>query len=135
MIEWKDDYATGVMDIDAQHRVLFKYVNKLEGMLNGTEPKTPPRLSNVLDFLGTYCKNHFAFEEKCMAERNCPVAAQNLAAHKNFMAFFQKSKDRFTQEGISDAFISDIHKAAQDWLIQHICKIDINLRNTKAPGK
>ena len=130
MIEWKEEYSTGFVSLDAQHRILFRYVNELEKMIQGEEPKTEARFSNTLDFLESYCRQHFAHEEQCMAERKCPVAAQNKMAHEKFIEYFNVIKDRFKKEKLTDKIMIDVHKATQDWLVHHICRIDVALKKT-----
>ena len=131
MIQWNDSYSTGVSELDSQHRVLFQYINRLEDA-NKAENVDAAEVGFILKFLENYCKSHFSQEERCMAERKCPVAAKNLDAHKKFLEFFGQIKDRHNREGATRQLVKDVYEASSAWLTNHICGIDINLRGTSA---
>ncbi len=133
MIEWKEEYSTGMLDLDAQHKILFKYVNNLEEIIL-SEGYSEVRVSNILDYLNSYGKNHFHYEEKCMIEKHCPVAAQNKSAHEKFLHQFAVYQERFKKEGATPEFVKDVYHWTQTWFIDHVCKIDIHLHACVAPN-
>jgi len=64
-----------------------------------------------------------------MDRANCPVAGDNKKAHGEFLAAYQQFSQRFVSEGYSDVLASELLKVAQNWLIKHICGIDIRLKH------
>jgi len=133
-MEWNDSYSTGMPDIDAQHKVLFKYVNSLEIVIQSGNKSAVP-IEDILIFLENYCKTHFGYEEKCMTEKKCPVAAQNKLAHAKFLESYQSYKARFEKEGATEDLIKEIHRTTHDWILDHIGKVDSHLRScVKSPS-
>lgn len=58
----------------------------------------------------------------------CPLAAANLAVHVQFRQTFAKANERLKNPGSYVLVAHQVHKELGDWLINHIPKIDINLR-------
>ena len=127
MAEWKDEYKVDIPEIDLHHRTLFDYVNRLDQMVSSNDfPRE--EAAYILQFLGVYAKNHFAYEEACMQERKCPAAQKNQDAHGKFLEAYGGFMQRFQKEGITQDLVRQIHRMASDWLVNHICKIDIQLK-------
>lgn len=132
-LNWEEHYSTEVSSIDRQHQKLFQYINKLESCIKnnvfeGTE------VDNILDFLGTYTKVHFDHEEFCMNDLKCPVSGKNKKAHDSFITFFMNFQSNYNSSDELEKKKSEIislHKMAEDWLINHICRIDIHIKSCK----
>jgi hemerythrin len=63
-IEWKDDYLTGIEEIDTQHKGFVKLINRLSIVQEfGNKKAIAVRLLNEL---GKYIEYHFASEENIM---------------------------------------------------------------------
>jgi len=137
-IEWNASYETGEARIDGQHRNLFDYVNRLERLLESTPPGSPPNreeVDNLLAFLESYVNTHFAYEELCMTLRGCPIARKNKEAHDRFLALYAD----FTQQhkargGASVEMLRELHGTLKNWLVGHICNIDVQLRGHTPVG-
>lgn len=137
-IEWSTSYETGEPRIDEQHRNLVGYVNRLERLLESTPPGSPAdreEVDNLLVFLESYVNTHFAYEELCMTLRGCPIARKNKEAHDRFLALY----DDFTQQhrargGASIEMLRELHETLKNWLVGHICNIDVQLRGRAPVG-
>ncbi|RIH82365.1 Bacteriohemerythrin [Calidithermus terrae] len=137
-IEWNTSYETGEPRIDEQHRNLVGYVNRLERLLESTPPGSPAdreEVDNLLVFLESYVNTHFAYEELCMTLRGCPVARKNKEAHDRFLALYAE----FTQQhkargGASVEMLRELHATLKNWLVGHICNIDVQLRGRTPAG-
>ncbi|MEI7998544.1 MAG: bacteriohemerythrin [Candidatus Omnitrophota bacterium] len=127
MIAWKDEYSTGMLDIDAQHKILINYINNLEEIIL-SQKYSVVCVSNILDYLGSYGKNHFHYEEKCMTEKHCPVAEQNKSEHDKFVKQLATYFERLKNEKNLAVFVKDLHDWTNEWLLDHICKVDTKLR-------
>lgn len=126
-IVWNEALATGEERIDRQHQMLFEFVNKLELQLQ-QEHMDESIVRSVIQFLSSYTKTHFVYEELCMHRLQCAVAQQNQTAHDQFLALFKEAQTRFGREGASRALVEYIYNAAAQWLVRHIANIDTNLR-------
>ncbi len=126
-LEWANIYATGVEEIDVQHRKLFKMINELgDAIKAGNGAQAAPQ---ALKFLGDYVKTHFSYEEDCMHRMQCPVAGKNKEAHASFLSLFTKYSNRFKEEGYNDDLVIELHTIAVDWLVKHICGVDVNMKH------
>ena len=130
-MEWRDSYNTGDKRIDGQHKNLFEYINRLEGLIEtGQAGGAIDRIEveNLLGFLDSYVYTHFTYEELCMTQRRCPVAAQNKEAHNRFLKMFEDFNQQCAQHGANLQMLTDLHRTLTYWLTNHICRIDVSLR-------
>ena len=65
MIQQRDEYSTGLVSLDEQHKQLFQYLNDLESAVVETEVGDV-LLSGAFDYFENYIKTHFQNEESCM---------------------------------------------------------------------
>ncbi len=126
MLKWDESYAIGIEKIDNQHKTLFDAINKLnEALQNGN---AEPQFSQTISFLEKYVIAHFRDEEACMHELQCPAEAENKKAHADFLYDFQEQAARFYAEGYSDELTFKLLTTLRDWLVKHLCSVDIQLR-------
>ena len=131
-IEWNKGFSTGDAHIDEQHQQIFRFANKLE-RISQQEEVDDQEVNSLLRFLETYIQNHFRYEEACMLKRRCPVAQRNRSEHMAFKAFLTRSLEVYHQNGYQQAWAADLYKRLEDWLSNHICRIDVQLRNQAKP--
>lgn len=126
MIQWDDKYKTGVNHLDEQHKALFQYLNDFEGSINEGE-HGKGLLVLTLSFFENYAKMHFGDEENCMYRYKCPIALSNKEAHLEFIEFFQNCRKDLETTGYDENAFRKIIKFTEQWLLDHICKIDTQL--------
>lgn len=131
-VQWESRFETGDTQLDDQHKRLFDFVNKLEAMTASPAPLKPDDLDHVVSFLSVWVRIHFVCEESCMTARRCAVAEKNKAAHTKFLEYFEEFKRNYERRGADKAMLRDLHNAANQWLVNHICKIDVQLREARA---
>jgi len=124
---WKDEYSTGEPEIDKQHKILFHYLDELEdhmkaGDINDTYVK------QLMDNLGIFTRSHFCYEEICMRRYKCPVGAKNKDIHTKLLKTYTEYRHQFDSEGVSEDLIQKVHDFVESWLLNHIIKIDTQLR-------
>ena len=124
---WKDDYSTGIPTIDEQHKVLFNNLNKFQEIVKRGDGAAV--VEKMFHFLENYVQKHFAFEEKLMDKMQAPTAEQNKIAHQRFIQAFLSLKTRFEEEGADEDLLTKIHTTLETWLLNHICDIDVQLRD------
>lgn len=123
---WSDKlYGTGVEHVDREHKELFQRINALLGAMSAGSGRE--EAARMLVFLDDYVVRHFAAEEKTMAERNCPAAAANKAAHDHFLKELRIFKVKLEVRGPSDRLAIEIQKRMCTWLRNHIQQIDRKL--------
>jgi hemerythrin len=127
MIKWEDSFLTGIAKLDQQHKNLFQYCNDLGDGINSGEISQNV-LSQALVFLGKYIKIHFGKEETCMNKYSCPIAEKNKFAHQKFINAYQKFQKMISENKDSGVILRELHYFLENWLIEHICKIDTQLK-------
>lgn len=122
VIQWSDDYLTGIPLIDSDHQTLFATVNMVHARAKeGMDSDTIGRALNVLVM---YVDRHFAREEALMEANGYPDLIAHMAGHRRisekvhgFKTAFDENPDAIDIEPFLD-FISD-------WLTGHILKNDM----------
>jgi hemerythrin len=127
MLTWREEFATGSVLVDTQHRLLIEKINKLEQLLTGASPSKTD-CDDLVGFLGNYAAMHFKFEEQCMSRYRCPAHEQNKQAHEVFLGVFSKFKERYLAEGPKKELLQNLHATASHWIQDHILAVDIKLK-------
>ncbi|MBT4836428.1 MAG: hemerythrin family protein [Methylococcales bacterium] len=125
-MEWKKEYATGVDQIDEQHKMLFKMSSDFKAALN--ENVGERTYGMFLKYLTSYCKSHFRYEEKCMDDHKCPVAKQNKTSHKMFLEKVTEFHQRYDTHHFLQEDANELVKIIDSWLDGHIINVDIHLK-------
>ncbi len=119
---WDQSIATGDPAIDLQHKqffvVLYDFAEALE------QSKGAGELRKLLVFLKYYGEWHFGKEESAVACYNCPMANENIDAHKQYMVTIDALLEKIRISGTSEALANIAYEKLTDWLVNHIMKID-----------
>ena len=127
MIKWDDAYSVGIPSIDEQHKKLFQYFADLEAAVKEQDINKALFL-HILDYLEDYAKLHFGDEESCMHRFKCPIAQTNQIAHCRFIEAYGYFRKLLEKEGATHQLFNALLTWAGEWLVDHICKIDLQLR-------
>ena len=119
---WSDDLATGVTEIDNQHREIFRRVDKLSTACG--EGKGKDEVLRLLLFLEEYIKEHFAAEEKLQMRQAYPEYAAHKSQHSRFIADVARLTAEFRAEGATLSLVIMTNKTLASWLVQHITQAD-----------
>lgn len=123
VVQWSPAFATGVREIDDQHKRLVGYINEL----NDPSAQSASDLSRILECAIDYTLYHFAFEEALMESRGYPLLDAHKHVHDAFAADLRALKAQF----LAGAMTADSLRAAlATWLFDHISRAD-----TAALGK
>lgn len=128
-IEWNEEkMTTGVKEIDAQHKEWIRRFNEFDSAV--MQRKGVDALRGTLDFLGQYSESHFADEERRMAQANLSALAQNRAEHNEFRSKLAEIRAWVEREGATTVEVVALKSTLEDWLVNHICTVDVKLRGT-----
>ena len=119
--------ATGVPEVDAQHQEWICRFNKFNDAI--IEGKGIEVVQSTLDFFADYAESHFSLEEAAMAERNCPAAEANQAAHEHMRAILVGFRSYVKRHGFSISEVISLRIQMEEWLVRHILTIDTQLRD------
>ena len=124
-ISWDPSMTTGIESVDNQHKQLIAWLNDLLTAMSVGHGRA--EIQGVLDRLGGYAVMHFGHEEDCMERYQCPVAAQNAAAHKEFVATFSAFREEFERTGPTAHLVVRVEAELMRWLTTHIKRTDTQL--------
>ncbi len=120
MIEWNSSLNVGISQIDAQHRQLAGMLNELFDALRAGKGRVV--LERTLNALIKYTRDHFAAEERLMAEHDFPGLAEHKAAHQQLIERVAEFKAKLQQGQTSIS--SELFNFLKGWLIYHIQQQD-----------
>ena len=116
MFAWKESYAIGVKEIDAQHKHLFKLAEDLHAAMNAG--KATAALQEVFTKLVAYTKTHFAAEERLMQKCGYSGFAAHKAKHDELTQKVVDLQQKF-QAGTAMLSVETMQFLSQ-WLQHHI---------------
>ncbi len=117
---WNENYSVGVKELDAQHQMLFNYINELHDAMKAGKSKDI--ISSTLQKLSDYARVHFTAEEKMMEQKKYPDLAKHKTEH---MKFFEKVTDyqmNFNHKSFMTSL--EIMDFLKNWLMGHILDTD-----------
>jgi hemerythrin-like metal-binding protein len=130
---WDDNYKTGIIEIDQDHKRLVNLINDLyEAMQDGSGGAL---LLPIFSALKQYTQTHFAKEERYMIECGAPGQENHFREHKQMIAKLAdlEKRHRHGEAAISLQTLTFL----RDWLKNHICQIDLAMAShvkSQGPG-
>ena len=118
LMEWKDEYAVGIKEIDAQHKELVNLFTKINDSIKSELPWSEIHFQIIE--LKTFAIFHFEFEEALMRLFGFREHGTHADAHKSF---FDKLH-AIEQSSIRDEVKQEMVRFAFDWLFGHIATAD-----------
>lgn len=83
LLQWKDQYATGIEAVDHEHRELIDLINKLHDEL--TAHRSEETVDAFFGDLYRAISAHFALEERFMSERRYDQLPQHKTDHERLL--------------------------------------------------
>jgi methyl-accepting chemotaxis protein len=120
LIEWTDQLSVGVMTMDSHHQILVRMINELHAALRKKQGVEVCR--NLLKELMQYVQYHFNAEEALMVKANYPALDAQQFAHRKFVSTVTEMEQRWLS---GDKTVpSELMRLLQEWLVNHIVKMD-----------
>jgi hemerythrin-like metal-binding protein len=120
LITWDSSLSVGIASIDAQHQNLVKIINKLHDAMRMGKGKAV--LSEILNDLELYTREHFASEEHLLRAYGYIELGDQVRKHKAFVERL-KAFQKDAQEGRLSTTL-DLMNYLKDWLVNHILRSD-----------
>jgi hemerythrin-like metal-binding protein len=115
LLQWKDQYSTGIEAVDAEHQELIALINRLHDELTASGSK-----SSVEAFFGDLFRGisaHFALEERFMRERHYDQLPQHKADHERLLDEIRDIMDE--QVGGEAAGQTELAARLDVWFSRH----------------
>ena len=119
-LNWNQELSVGIKEIDEQHKKIFLYITELSNAINNND--TEEHIYEILEGLISYGIYHFDTEEKYFEEFDYPDKAIHLKEHNDFRTKIKELSLAFAEN--KDSISTDVLEFLEEWLIQHITKID-----------
>ena len=120
MLQWKEEYEVGVVEIDEQHQKLIDIANRVyELMRNELALDKYDQIVEILQELKEYTVYHFHFEEGLMQKAKYKKRFSHKILHQNFLAQVE-AVDLSAVDENQDAYLVQIMDFIANWLIEHI---------------
>jgi hemerythrin len=121
-IGWRDDLLTGVVEVDDQHKELFRRFGELLTACN--QGKGGVEVLRLFNFLDDYVVKHFAAEERIMRQHGYPDYLEHKQQHQGFTRRLEELKRQFRDEGAGLSLVITTNHVMIEWLSRHIEKMD-----------
>ncbi len=117
-MEWKAEYATGIPEIDLQHKTLLQFITDFERAVKGEMHwnTVQPLIVRAREFVIF----HFAVEESLMQICNYPQLAAHRAEHQSAL----KQLAALEQRVLRQDKINELLPELNSWLLNHIIDSD-----------
>ncbi len=123
LIEWKDDYKTGVASVDHEHQELVGLINRLYGKIGtGSEDDVAAILGEIHDAISS----HFALEEKKMSDSGYEDYWPHKEDHEHLLDDIREIMDNHA-EGRYASYEQELAKHLDHWFSEHFRTMDRKL--------
>jgi hemerythrin-like metal-binding protein len=125
LIEWRDDFKTGIPALDYEHREMINLLNSLYIDLAGDGSR-----ENIVAFLGeVYARiaAHFALEESVMRERRYDGYAAHKFDHERLLDEIRELMDNYEGSEDDEAFRAGFGARLKAWFVDHFREQDARL--------
>lgn len=125
LIEWRDDFCTGIASVDFEHEELITQVNEIYNMIDKNAEKI-----DVIDALGDIYGSisaHFALEEQMMEKHRYDQFKEHQADHERLLDDIRDITDGY--ENASKLDEQQFKQKLNDWFQIHFKTYDSRLHN------
>jgi hemerythrin len=123
-LNWKEEYATGVEEIDLQHRYFMGLINRLSTELDGCVDESYRK--KLLNELVKYASFHFVSEENLMIKFAYPDIERHRKLHLDLI-------DKLSWQVQSKSY-EVLFEFLVDWFIRHTTEEDKHIGEFSHPA-
>jgi len=114
ILHWVPELDTGIAEIDAQHKRIVDYINKLHELKDTHDREA---LGEVIAETVDYTISHFAFEESMIENAGYMFAGPHKKVHELFTRKVAEMQSRFDS---GEDVTNELHGMLSRWLFNHI---------------
>ena len=134
-LEWRDEMSVGNEDIDNDHKHLLDLIGTYQ---DAVAHHDLTQLQEVFESLVAYTEEHFAREERIMFAVHYKELDEHRTAHHALYQSIHQLHDNIVERKKGALDLSGINKLLHDWVLDHILKEDMKLKDVlkgrKIPG-
>jgi len=124
LIEWKEEFKTGIDEVDYEHETMIALLNELYAALSADASR-----DEIMDFLGEVhagISAHFALEEKMMRDVGYDQFEDHKADHDRLLDEIRDIMDAQFAAG-DDDYRETLTRGLQSWFVDHFRTRDARL--------
>ncbi len=122
--EFTDDYLTGIALVDAEHKELFRIVDKANQLVKSFDELSGyDSIIEILNELKEYTKEHFSDEEEYMESIQYEGLSAQKRAHEAFIDKLENI-DLAQIDANPQEYLQELLEFLLGWLINHILYTD-----------
>ena len=125
LIEWREEFCTGIPGVDYEHEELIKQVNSVYSLIENNADK-----ESVIDSLGDIYGSisaHFALEEQMMEKHGYDQYREHQADHERLLDDIRDITEEF--ETAAELDDDKLKQRLNDWFQLHFKTYDSRLHN------
>ncbi len=123
LIEWREEFCTGVPGVDYEHQGLIKQINSIYALIDDNADR-----ENIIDNLGDIYGSisaHFSLEEQLMEKHGYDHYEEHRADHEHLLDDIRDITEEFENAAQLDA--EKFKKKLNDWFQIHFGTHDSRL--------
>lgn len=129
LIEWRDEFRTGLASVDHEHESLIELLNELHARL-GAKPE-PVEIEAFLGEVYARIAAHFALEERQMRVARYDEYADHKRDHDRLLDDIRAIMDRQVAGGYR-GYAEELGRELHDWFVEHFRTKDPRLHRVLA---
>ncbi len=123
LIDWNDNIALDISEIDNQHKQLVNIINEMFDAMK--DAKGNDIINDILKKLVDYTDYHFVTEERYFDQFRYSESEHHKKEHRYLVEQVNEFKKAFDEgktkrDGSDSALTVDLWKLLKSWLINHI---------------
>ncbi|MDI6816573.1 MAG: bacteriohemerythrin [Actinomycetota bacterium] len=122
VVQWSDDFKTGVCGVDCQHKALIRMLSGLYSIAEKSQDREV--VSEAASLLADFVVEHFQCEEKTMRDISYPAYESHKKQHDEFAGRVANVVQRFDETGDNGTLNESIQNYMVPWLTEHFTKTD-----------
>lgn len=123
---WSDSLLLGDYTIDHQHKLLIELCNRVADFTSATSPSAVEKYHWLLNELAEVAEAHFTEEENLLLNNKCPMFEAHKAEHDSYRGMLTAMLDA---GHAGDLQPSNLYLFSKNYLIKHMCEMDMACRN------
>lgn len=124
LIEWREEFNTGIADVDHEHRELVELINRLHAHI--ATDADPIRVGEFLGEVFARIAAHFALEESIMRKHSYDEYRAHKAEHELLLDEIRDIMDA-QQSGATVVYEAKLSSVVRDWFVNHFKSKDARL--------
>jgi len=119
-LQWDEKYSVGIPEVDAQHKTLFHFIDRLDAAIRDKHGSAA--CHNILAELVDYTRIHFALEESLMRLSAYPRFEGHRRQHEELIAEVAELRRKLDSDSAPVSF--ELMHFLRVWLTSHILRSD-----------